>query len=81
MNYRDLSDLLHFVWSLENDSASQRRAQHGSVGERSVLHPTLVHSRAGMNRAGTYVAASIFGRHLSGRQTKTMRCVEEFFIK
>ncbi|KAF7635943.1 hypothetical protein Mgra_00004662 [Meloidogyne graminicola] len=72
MNYRDLSDLLHFVWSLENDSASQRRAQHGSVGERSLLHPTLVHSRAGMNRAGTYVAASIFGRHLSGKQTKTM---------
>jgi len=73
MNYKDLSDLLNFVWSLENDSASQRRAQHGSVGERSVLHPTLVHSRAGMNRAGTYVAASIFGRRMSGKHTRTLR--------
>uniref|UniRef100_A0A915MUY3 Uncharacterized protein n=1 Tax=Meloidogyne javanica TaxID=6303 RepID=A0A915MUY3_MELJA len=72
MNYRDLSDLLNLVWSLENDSASQRRAQHGAVGERSVLHPTLVHSRAGMNRAGTYVAASIFGRHMSAKQTRTL---------
>uniref|UniRef100_A0A915MHN0 Tyrosine-protein phosphatase domain-containing protein n=2 Tax=Meloidogyne TaxID=189290 RepID=A0A915MHN0_MELJA len=72
MNYKDLSDLLNFVWSLENDSASQRRAQHGSVGERSVLHPTLVHSRAGMNRAGTYVAASIFGRRMSGKHTRTL---------
>ena len=78
MNYKDLADLLHFVWSLENDSANQRRAQHGAIGERSVLHPTLVHSRAGMNRAGTYVAASIFGRHMSGRQSRTLRSIRKF---
>nr|CAD2200665.1 unnamed protein product [Meloidogyne enterolobii] len=26
-----------------------------------------------MNRAGTYVAASIFGRHMSAKQTRTLR--------
>jgi protein tyrosine phosphatase len=73
MSCKDLADLLHFVWSIENDSARQRRAQHGAVGERSVLHPTLVHSRAGMNRAGTYVVASIFFRKICSRQTRALR--------
>jgi len=62
LNSRNLVDLLDFVWTVEADMLRQWKEQKGSLDVQSRPPPTLVHSRAGMNRAGCYIAASICGK-------------------